>query len=87
MGDGPASGVQCVLDSAVHMGMVIVMQHSNTPHEYANVPSCNGSMNISRGFHINAMYALMLMLGYLNVNMNSQHQGTGPIWMDSTPGM
>lgn len=54
LGDGPASGVQCVPDSVGHMGMVIVMQHSNTPHEYAKMPSCNGSMNISGRFRINA---------------------------------
>jgi hypothetical protein len=47
--DGPACGVQCVLNSAGHVGMVIVMKHSDTPHEYAKLLSCDGSMNISEG--------------------------------------
>lgn len=55
LGDGPARGVQRVLDSASHMGVVIVMQHSGT-HEYAKMLSCDGSMNISGGFHINATH-------------------------------
>jgi hypothetical protein len=82
LGDGPAHGMQRVLDSAGHMGVVIVMKHSDTPHEYAKMLSCDGSMNISEGS------TLMLMLGCLNANINPQHQGTelllvGAVWSNA----
>jgi hypothetical protein len=38
MGDGqhlPVHGVQCVLDSAGHMGTGVVVQHDGTPCEHA----------------------------------------------------
>jgi hypothetical protein len=47
MEDGPAPGLQCFLDSAGQMRMLIVIQYSDTPREYTKMISSDGNTNIS----------------------------------------
>jgi hypothetical protein len=90
--DGPAPGLQCILHNAGQMGMMIVIQYSDTPHEYTKIISSDGNVKVSEDS------TLKLCIDADVKMLECQHEHTaqatelpfiGPVWMYShcTPGM